>query len=155
MPVVKDKPDYVTFDPDFKPLPKYGHYSEMDPIFAQAKPMMDKFMDDQWDPQNSLEAFRNFWLKPSNPPEGCPQAGEDVVTETRQIPMRDEAEVEIKIYRAKAKTNGDSSSSSPSALVLRFHGGGFVVGGHGTEHPESLFIAGRTNSVVVSVDYRL
>jgi acetyl esterase/lipase len=112
-------------------------------------------MDGMWDRQTSLQDFRSFWLKPSNPLEGYTAEGEDVVTEFRKIPMRDGAEVGIKIYRAKVRTDGGSGSSFPSAFVLRFHGGGFVIGGHGTVNPESLLIAGKTNSIVVSVDYKL
>lgn len=70
------------------------------------------------------------------------------MTETRMIPMRDGEEVEIKVYSAKDKKPG-------SALIMRYHGGGFVVGGHCTEHSESLLVAGKTNAVVVSVHYRL
>lgn len=154
MVVTKEKPDYITVDQDFKPQPKYGHYSELDPDFAQLKPGVDTLVDSMWAPQHSLQEFRSFWLNDSAAPPGCPKEGEHVITETRRIPMRDAAEVEVKIYTAKARTD-HGSSSRPSALALRFHGGGWVVGGHCTEHSENLAIAGKTNTVVVSVDYRM
>lgn len=74
--------------------------------------------------------------------------GEDVTTATQQIPVRDGATIEVKTYVSRDRKPG-------SALVMRYHGGGWVVGGHCTEHPENLVIAGRTNSVVVSVDYSM
>lgn len=148
MVIAKDKPEYTTLDPNFKPLPKYGHLSEWDPIFAQAKPTIDAAIEQMWEPSLSLEAFRKMWLGDSPPPPGCSKEGEDVVTEKRMIPMRDGAQVEIKVYSAKDKKPG-------SALMMRYHGGGWVVGGHNTEHSENLLIAGKTNTVVVSVDYRM
>lgn len=151
MVVAKDKPDYIIIDPAFKPLPKYGHYSELDPGFAALKPVADAAIEAMWAPELSLEEFRKLWLNEPPPPADCPKEGEDVATEIRKIPTRDGAEIEIKVYRAKDKTNG----STTPALVLRFHGGGWVVGGHCTDHAENLLIAGRTNSVVVSVDYRM
>ncbi|KAH8699481.1 alpha/beta hydrolase fold-domain-containing protein [Ilyonectria robusta] len=148
MVVAKDKPEYVALDPNFKPLPKYGHLSELDPEFAKLKEATDQMVNQIWEPSLSLEAFRKMWLNDSAPPEGCPTEGVDVMTETQQIPMRDGGKVEIKVYKSKDK-------KPDSALVMRFHGGGWVVGGHCTEHSENLLIAGRTNSVVVSVDYRM
>ncbi|KPM35044.1 hypothetical protein AK830_g11522 [Neonectria ditissima] len=147
MVVAKDKPEYVDID-NFKPLPKYGHLSELDPEFAKVKAATDQMVEQIWEPSLSLDDFRKMWLNDSLPPAGCPKEGVDVTTETRRIPMRDGAEVEIKVYTAREKKPG-------SALVMRFHGGGWVVGGHCTEHSENLLIAGRTNSVVVSVDYRM
>lgn len=143
-----DKPVYVPLDPNFKPLPKNGHLSKLDEDFAKMKPDIDAFVDQIWEPSLSLQEFRGFWTNNSVPPPNCPVEGQDVVTETRKILMRDGAEVEIKVYAAKQK-------QANSALIMRFHGGGWVVGGHCTEHSENLVIAGRTNSVVVSVDYRM
>lgn len=148
MVVTKEKSEYVPLDPNFKPLPKNSHYKEIDPIFATFKAPTDALMDQMWDPSSSLETFRKAWLNDSPPPPGCPVEGEDVVTATQQIPMRDGATIEIKTYTAKDKKPG-------SALMVRYHGGGWVVGGHCTEHSESLLIAGKTNTVVVSVDYRM
>lgn len=148
MVVTKEKAEYVPLDPDFKPLPKYGHLSELDPDFAKLKGPTDAMIEQVWEPSLSLEEFRKMWLNESAPPEGCPKEGVDVETETRKIPMRDGDEVEIKIYRAKDKKPG-------SALAMRYHGGGWVVGGHCTEHSKNLLIAGKTNTVVVSVDYRM
>ena len=148
MVVTKEKAEYISIDPNFKPLPKNGHLSELDPEFAKLKGPTDAMIEQVWEPSIALEDFRKMWLNDSAPPEGCPKENEDVLTETQNIPMRDGSLVEIKVYRAKDK-------KPDSALVMRFHGGGWVVGGHCTEHSENLLIAGRTNSVVVSVDYRM
>ncbi|CAM1500811.1 Fc.00g099730.m01.CDS01 [Cosmosporella sp. VM-42] len=148
MVVTKVKAEYVPLDPNFKPLPKNGHLSELDPEFAKLKGPTDAMIEQMWEPSISLENFRNMWLNDSAPPEGCPTEGVDVMTKTQNIPMRDGSLVEIKVYNAKDKKPN-------STLVMRYHGGGWVVGGHCTEHSENLLIAGRTNSVVVSVDYRM
>ncbi|KAM0254473.1 hypothetical protein ACHAQJ_006755 [Trichoderma viride] len=148
MVITKKEGGYVPVDPNFRPLPKYGHYSELDPEFAKLKPMVDNMMEGMWQPETSFEDFRKAWLNDSPAPEGCPIEGKDVLTETQMIPTRDGTEIEIKVYRAKYK-------SPSSAMVIRYHGGGWVVGGHCTEHSENLIIAAWTNSVVVSVNYRL
>ncbi|KAM5352564.1 hypothetical protein ACJ41O_005286 [Fusarium nematophilum] len=148
MVIAKATPEYIPIDPNFKPLPRHGHLSDLDPEFAKIKDATDQMVDQMWEPSLSLASFRKLWQNDQPAPQGCPREGDDVVTETRQIPMRDGALVEVKVYRARDKKPG-------SALVMRFHGGGWVVGGHCTEHSENLVIAGRTNSVVVSVDYRM
>lgn len=148
MVVTKEKPDYVTLDANFKPLPKNSHFKEIDPEFAVVKNATDAMIEQVWEPSLSLAAFRKAWLNDSAEPAGCPKEGTDVITATQQIPMRDGATVEIKTYTSRDKKPG-------SALVMRYHGGGWVVGGHCTEHSENLLIAAKTNSVVVSVDYRM
>ncbi|RFU78357.1 esterase lipase thioesterase [Trichoderma arundinaceum] len=148
MVTTKKEGEYVPVDPNFRPLPKYGRYSELDPEFAKIKPIVDNMMENMWQPEMPFEDFRKAWLNNSPAPKGCPEEGKDVLTETRMIPVRDGAEIEIKLYKAI------STRSSP-AMVIRYHGGGWVVGGHCTEHSENLIIAAWTNSVVVSVNYRL
>jgi acetyl esterase/lipase len=147
MVVTKSKPDYTPEDPNFKPG-KNSHLSVLDPDFASLKSTIDPLIEDVWKPSLSLEEFRKLWLNDQTPPPGCPVEGEDVVSETRMIPMRDGHKIEIKIYRKK-------DDDRTKALMMRYHGGGWVVGGHCTEKAEDLLIAGRTNTVVVSVDYRM
>lgn len=149
MVVTKAKTEYIPSSNDnFKPGPKNGHWSELDPEFAKLKGPTDAFVEQMWEPSTSLEDFRKLWLNDSAPPEGCPKEGVDVLTESQDIPMRDDDKIDVKIYKAKDKKPN-------STLVVRYHGGGWVVGGHCTEHSESLLIAGKTNSVVVSVGYRM
>lgn len=149
MVTTKKKPEYTVIDPNGKPLPKYGHLSEPDPAFASLKPELDQMMNAVWTPSLSLDKFREVWLTETPVPLSFPQEGRDVVTEVSKIPMRDGHKVSAKIYRRKERQR-----SGKSALVMRFHGGGWVVGGHCTEHAESLLIARRTDCVVVSVEYR-
>lgn len=148
MVVIKDTLEYTPIDPNFKPLPKYGHLSELDPLFVQFQPTIDESIEKIWTPSFTLDEFRALWKGETPGPPGCPTEGEDVVTETRTITVRDGAQIEVKVYSAKDKKPG-------SALMMRYHGGGFVVGGHGLEHPENVMIAAKTNTVVVSVDYRM
>lgn len=146
--IVKAQAEYTPLDPNYEPLPKYSHYATLDPIFATLKPAIDASLDTIWNPDSTIEQFRAAWSANSPSPAGCPVEGEDVVTEKRTVKMRDGAERELCIYRAKEKKEG-------SAIVLRCHGGGWVIGGPNTEHPESLMLAGKTNSVVVVVGYRM
>jgi acetyl esterase/lipase len=149
--IVKEKSEYTPLDPSYKPTGKNAHYAELDPIFATLKPAIDSGLDAIWNPESSIEEFRAAWSGNSPSPAGCPVEGEDVVTEKRMIPMRDGVEREICIYRAKE----DKEGSGKKAVVLRCHGGGWVIGGPNTEHPESLMLAGKTNSIVVVIDYRM
>ena len=150
MPATKPQAEYTVVPPDFTPGPKNGHLSTLDPEFAQVKPTIDALVDDWWQEKYDLHAFRKFWEGNQATPPGCPVEGEDVITEIRKVKVRDGAEIEVKIYTAKEK-KGDK----PGALVVRTHGGGWVVGGHNTEHSESLIFAEKLGAVVVSVDYRM
>lgn len=144
---LKSKPEYVTIDPNFKPLPKNGHLSEIDPTFATMKPAVDEAAAGLW-AFKEWPPFRDAWLAPVPMPEGCPKEGEDVVTSVRKVPVRDGAEIEIKIY----KTPG---ARKDAVLVLKTHGGGWAIGSHVTEEADNLMIAGNRDVVLVSVDYRL
>lgn len=57
-------------------------------------------------------------------------------------------EISIRIYQPKNKVG-------KHPVVVYLHGGGFVLGDLETEHPRCLEICNRTNSVVISVDYKL
>jgi predicted acyl esterase len=117
MVITKQVSEYVPADPKFEPLPKFGHFSELDPEYAKLRPVMNTMMEGLWQPETSLEDFRKAWLNDSPAPEGCPIEDRDVRTETRMIPTRDGAEIEIKLYMAKNKSPG-------SAMVIRYHSGG-------------------------------
>jgi acetyl esterase/lipase len=147
--IVKEKSEYTPLDPNYTPG-KNAHYAELDPIFAPLKPVIDAQLDQIWNPESTIDEFRKGWSANSPSPKGCPVEGEDVVTEKRTVKMRDGAEREICIYRSK-----EDDGKGGKALVLRCHGGGWVIGGPNTEHPESLLLAGKTNSVVVVIDYRM
>ncbi|KAI6784203.1 uncharacterized protein J7T54_004749 [Emericellopsis cladophorae] len=111
MVVTKSKAEYTPDDTNFTPG-KNSHLSALDPGFASLKPTIDPLIESVWEPSLSLEDFRKLWLNDQTPPPGCPVEGEDVVSETRMIPMRDGHEIEIKIYRKK----GDDGTK---ALMMR------------------------------------
>lgn len=48
-----------------------------------------------------------------------------------------------------------SGASDPSPLIVWFHGGGFVIGGHGTHDQPCRFLAHEACVRVLSVEYRL
>lgn len=147
---LKAQPEYMAVDPAFKPLPKNGHLSEIDPEFATMLPAVEDAMAGLW-AFSEWAPFRQAWLAPGPLPEGCPEEGRDVVTEVRRVPVRDGAEVEIKVYRRI----GGGGGGGGAVLVLKTHGGGWAIGSHVTEEAENLMLAGKSGVVVVSVDYRL
>jgi acetyl esterase len=71
---------------------------------------------------------------------------EGVSAETTAIALPDRS-VPIRIYRTRAP--------EAAALVLYFHGGGFVLGGLASHDDVCAELADRTGYEVVSVDYRL
>jgi len=71
---------------------------------------------------------------------------EGVTAETTVISVPDRA-IPIRIYRR--------SGASADAVVLYFHGGGFILGGLDSHDDVCAELCGRTGFEVVSVDYRL
>lgn len=71
---------------------------------------------------------------------------EGVTAETTTIPTPGR-EVPIRIYRLTGK--------KPEAVVLYFHGGGFILGGLDSHDDVCAELCARTGYEVVSVDYRL
>ena len=65
-----------------------------------------------------------------------------------QAETSDGAKIGLQIYRPK-QANG------ALPLVLVMHGGGWVIGGHGTEEGLTRSVCVRNGCVVVSVDYRM
>ena len=148
---LKAVPDYVPVDPASKGGPKYGHYAELDPHFAASKADADAVMASLW-AADDWQTFRNNWKAEAPLPNGTPRPGTDVVESYRQMPTRDgAAEIQLKIMKSAANTSTDNDN----ACVLRFHGGGWAIGGHGTEAAENLHAASHPRVVLVSVDYRL
>lgn len=148
---LKATPEYVTLDPNSKGGPKYGHYSELDPVFATIKDAADGAVAGLWSNDN-WDAFRAAWKVSGPLPADCPQPGKDVSESYQKIPMRDGAEIEIKIMKS-AKNTGASKDNN--VCVLRMHGGGWAFGWHGSEAAENLHAANHPNVVLVSIDYRL
>ncbi|OAP62321.1 hypothetical protein AYL99_04524 [Fonsecaea erecta] len=131
-----------------KPGPKNGHLSEIDPNFALLQADVDRNFADLW--SLPLEEFKAAWLSAPVPlPDNCPEPGKDYEVLDQEAAVRDGAKIELKIYKPS------TSSSTPSVLILKSHGGGWVVGSHEVEEVENRFLAAKAGAVVVSVDYRM
>ncbi|WP_299006799.1 alpha/beta hydrolase [uncultured Shewanella sp.] len=57
-------------------------------------------------------------------------------------------DIPIRLYRPKAV-------QAPMPVLIHFHGGGFILGDLESDHPRSLVMAAKTQSMGVLVDYRL
>lgn len=67
--------------------------------------------------------------------------------ENRLIPVKNGDEIKTKIYTPEGQ--------GPFPLFVYYHGGGWVLGDIETSDASCRMLANKTNSVVVSVDYRL
>jgi len=67
--------------------------------------------------------------------------------EDQLIKVRDGASIKIRIYSPKGK--------GPFPIIIYYHGGGWVLNSIETCHESCQLLAAKTNSIVVSVDYRL
>ncbi|KAI0204237.1 alpha/beta hydrolase fold-domain-containing protein [Astrocystis sublimbata] len=145
---LKDKPQYHDADPEFKPLPKYGHFSEKTREYLEVEQVLSDAFDQLWD-QPDMLSFRAAAGDPDAAmPPGGPDRYRDVETELLHFPARDGHLLELKVYK--------SPDVSPDAtLVYRMHGGGFCVGRHEVDGAENVYAATNTDIVVVSIDYRL
>ncbi|CAK7238040.1 hypothetical protein SBRCBS47491_010252, partial [Sporothrix bragantina] len=142
-------PKFAIIDPNSKGGPKYGHYSELDPVFATFKDAADTAVAGLWN-HDDWDTFRAGWKVPTPLPADCPQPGKDVSETYQNIRMRDGHEIEIKVMRS-IKT----SEKKKNVCVLRMHGGGWSFGWHGSEAAENLHAAGHPGVVLVSIDFRL
>ncbi|KAI3327364.1 alpha/beta-hydrolase [Xylariaceae sp. AK1471] len=149
MVVLKDKPEYIDIDVDFKPLPKYGHLSKKTPEFAAVEAAIGAAYDQFWEACPDIPSFRRAAGAPDAAmPPGGPDRYRDVKTELLQFAARDGHLIELKVYK--------SPNVAPDAtLMYRMHGGGFCVGGHETDGAENVYAATNRDIVVASADYRL
>ncbi|GAP92518.1 putative AB hydrolase superfamily protein [Rosellinia necatrix] len=143
-----DKLQYFRPDPDFEPLPKYGHLSEKTPELVA----VEDAIRDAYRPFYALPDIPAFRRAAGDPeaamPAGGPDRHREVRTELARFPARDGHPVELKIYK--------SPDVAPDAtLMYRMHGGAFCVGGHEVDGAENVYAATNPDIVVVSVDYRL
>jgi acetyl esterase/lipase len=130
-----------------QPKPEYSHLSEIDPEFAPLREELDKNFAVLW--SLPLDEFKTAWLTaPLVLPGGAPEPGKDYEVADQQIPMKDGAEVELRVYRPMKWTEN-------ATLVLKAHGGGWVVGSHQVEEVENRMLAAHAGVVVASVDYRM
>ncbi|KAI8632637.1 alpha/beta-hydrolase [Xylariaceae sp. FL1651] len=144
---LKDKPEYVDIDADFKPLPKYGYLSEKTPEFAAVEPAIRAAYDQLWTCPD-WPAVRQLAGDADAPmPPGGPDRYREVTTELLQFPARDGEMIELKIYKSPDVVQD-------ATLVYRMHGGGWVVGRHEVDGAENVYAAVNPNIVVASIDYR-
>lgn len=114
---LKPKPEYISIDDTFKPLPKHGHLSEKTPKFAAAEPAIDAVHSQFW-ASKDWAGFREAAGDPDAAiPSGGPDRYRDVVTELIEFPARDGHMVELKVYRSPKVRRG-------ATLMYRMHGGG-------------------------------
>ena len=73
--------------------------------------------------------------------------GDNVVSHTRYVTVRDGHRVRIRVHRPLDATE-------PLPLLMHFHGGGFVIGNLQTYEPLTTRIAAQARVVVVTVNYR-
>lgn len=66
-----------------------------------------------------------------------------------------ESKLPIRIYWPETKQEGDNATPDALPVMLYFHGGGFVVGDIDIFDPLARSLAKNTESIVISVDYRL
>ncbi|PVH71235.1 lipase [Cadophora sp. DSE1049] len=131
-----------------EPKPKYGHLSKIDPAFAELKDTIDAQLKDVWN--LPLDEFKTASkTAPLALPQGCPELGKEIDISDIHAEARDGTKLGIRIYKSK------KTEPKNAVLYLKAHGGGFVVGGHGTEEAENRHVGALDDVVVVSVDYRM
>jgi acetyl esterase/lipase len=153
--------------PDFVPGPLNGNLSIAHPQYETLfRPVQDATTA-VWEGSMTVEEVQaELYLAPPAIPDGCPEPGVDIDVSYATATTRDGAELSLKIYRGldKKKTkkdkragdgDGDGEAPPPPPLVLRIHGGGWVVGSHQVEEAENRYLAADAGVVVVSVEYRM
>lgn len=98
-----------------------------------------------------LEQQHPIWAAQPHPlPDGTPT---DLEVSSQQVPVRDGAQIGIRIYRNTTKLREMGKTEAP--LVVVAHGGGWTLGNNDVEEGVCRWIAHETGAVVVDVDYRL
>ena len=121
---LRTEAEYVQPRDTFVPGPKYGHYihREPDELVDLIETAADKALGDAWgigrteylsvdELKQNLIQFQPVF------PEGCPEPVKDFNTYFVKAPMRDGAEIELKVYKGK-------KAKKDATMVLRLHGGG-------------------------------
>ncbi|KAJ4018336.1 hypothetical protein NW752_005451 [Fusarium irregulare] len=140
--------DYFDLSSPFTPLPKYGHLSQKSPEYSAAEPFLREALSEL----NAQPDFPSMRAVAGDPdavmPANGPNRYKDIVTELIQIPARDGAMIELKVYRS-TKVNRNA------VLMYRMHGGKWCIGRHEVDGVDNVYAAMNPDIVVVSVDYRL
>ncbi|KAL3486462.1 Alpha/Beta hydrolase protein [Aspergillus germanicus] len=122
-----------------------ARYAIPDPDFDKYKDMENPFTGADG---LSVSAMREIF---SQMPVSFPyaeKAAANVRVRHQQITARDGAELDLRIYK-------DAHVVGKAILFFVTHGGGWVLGDHNVEEGMNRLVAKKTNSVVVSVNYRL
>jgi acetyl esterase/lipase len=125
-------------------MSEYAHYSNIDPEFAKIKDVTDATFGPLW----SLPLDQMKFEIAKAPPALGDYVPDDINMHHEAVAVRDGAEIDVKIYKSK-------TVSPKASLFLVSHGGGWVVGSHGTEEAMNRIVAGKSETVVVSADYRM
>lgn len=136
---------------------KYAHLAEPHPDLVPLIPFLNGENARQWSlvfgANPDIAAFKASMKQGTLEAlvaDHFPQPGKDYLVRDESITVRDGASIGIKFYEPlKEKRTGKD------ALVMKFHGGGFVVGGHDVEEVENRLLAVDAGAVVASVDYRM
>ncbi|KAL4794081.1 alpha/beta hydrolase fold-domain-containing protein [Aspergillus venezuelensis] len=124
---------------------RYAHYATPDPEWDKYKDIESPFAGLE---SLSLPKMREILseMPIPFPYERHEVAGVEI--SHRQIEARDGAELELRIYKHQ-------DTKHDAVLFFVTHGGGWAMGDHNTEETVNQLVAKRSNSVVVSVNYRL
>lgn len=116
------------------------------PLHPQVRALLQQIADSGAKPyhqSNYEEARRAFLMRTQLPPSKAIVAK----VEDRTIPGTDGNAIPVRIYTPPG--------AGPFALLVYFHGGGWVVGNCDTHDAVCRELCGRAHLVVLSVDYRL
>ncbi len=136
---------------------KYAHLAKPHPDLIPFIPLLDDATSKQWalvfGPNPDIAAFK------ATVKDGTlaamvaghfPQPGKDYLVRDESLTVRDGASIGMRFYEPlKEKRTGKE------VLVMKFHGGGFIIGSHDIEEVENRLLAVDAGAVVASVDYRM
>ena len=136
---------------------KYAHLAKPHPDLVPLIPLLNDENAKNWalvfrdDPDIvAFKANMKDGMLAALVPDRFPQPGKDYLVRDESITVRDGASIGMRFYEPlKEKRSGKD------VLVMKFHGGGFVVGSHDVEEIENRLLAVDGGAVVASVDYRM
>ena len=136
---------------------KYAHLSKPHPDLVPLIPMLDEQNAQQWslifrdDPDiAAFKATMKQGTLEAMVADHFPKPGKDYLVRDESITVRDGASIGMKFYEPLQENR-----TGKDVLVMKFHGGGFVLGGHDVEEIENRLLAVEGGAVVASVDYRM
>ena len=136
---------------------KYAHLAQPHPSLVPLIPLLNEQNAAQWSlifrDNPDIAAFKDTakdGTLAATVADHFPQPEKDYVVHDESFKTRDGAEIGVRFYEPlKEKRTGKD------VLVMKFHGGGFVVGSHDIEEIENRMLASEAGAVVASVDYRM